>query len=812
MLSLLTTVLSVLPASVTPAPATPIPVAIARATTPASSDEPTFDERLQLLVERLEQERVANHVAGFGFAVVKDDEIVLARGFGLADVESGRPVEADTIFAIGSSTKAFTATLIGMQQDDEILTFDDPVTDYLPYFELPIEGPDAKGNSTVTLRDLLSHRTGFTRMSHLWMSPGVPIETILKTAVGAEPWAGFREQFLYNNIMFLAAGTASAAAVDGDWGDLIQTRIFAPLGMGSSSVSVVEAQKDERLALGYTWNVDAERFERKRMVLLDSIGPAGSINSNVIDMAQWLRFQLGRGEYEGRRLITEEALLETWEPTTQMSTQSSYGLGWMLHELMDQRVIEHGGNIDGFSANVGFMPDAGIGFVLLANQNMSPLQQGAVGIVFDALVGEIEEPTDVPEGAYGEYIGKYRANFGPFDDVDFEVLVQNGNLSVDIPDKMIVELRAPNDEGKWQFRRGGNTAVSFERDDEGRIVGLNLYEDGMTFEMPRDGVVIAPEVPLEELDEFLGFYRNAAVGADAEVIVQNGRVAVDVPGQMAFELHAPDEDGWRNFRVSDQISVRFNRDESGRVSSFTINERGTKREMKRVTDDDPEAVLLPTVDDLLELRGQSGSAALLETHGTIRVTGTMRIAQSGLDGTFTLEARQEPQAYRMTMDFGAFGRSAFGSDGENVWTNNSLQGYNEPSGDRRRQIVRGHPSFLEGDWSETFDSLSIQRVETKDDREIIVVKARAAGLPARRMYVDVDTGFLVRSDYVHVEGPMRFPFRATYDDFREVEGVMVPHRSVERNDMTGRAIQTVEAIEVGVELATDFYAYDETKE
>jgi CubicO group peptidase (beta-lactamase class C family) len=132
--------------------------------------------------------------------------------------------------------------------------------------------------------------------------------------VKAEPWADFRKEFHYNNIMFLAAGEAMRAVTGKPWSDLLRERILEPLGMHDTNTSVAIAQKDPRLALGYQWdeNEGQGSFTHKPMRALDAIAPAGAINSNVVDMARWVRFQLGHGELEGKRLISEDALRETW--------------------------------------------------------------------------------------------------------------------------------------------------------------------------------------------------------------------------------------------------------------------------------------------------------------------------------------------------------------------------------------------------------------------------------------------------------------------------------------------------------------------
>lgn len=793
----------------------PAPVALPQETAPAvqvapkvGNEEAALERRLALLVERMEAERVAQHIPGFALAVVQGDEVVLARGFGVADVETGRLVDAETLFAIGSSSKAFTGVLAGMLQDDGVLSIDDPVTKYLPYFQLPIEGPDAKGDATVTLRDLMSHRTGFTRMSVLWGSGGASREEILRTAIRAEPWAGFREKFYYNNVMYLAAGVAIAAAAESDWGDLIHTRIFEPLGMSSSTLSVHAAQKDERLSLGYEWDAETETFHHESMMELETIGPAGAINSNVLDMAQWLRLQLGHGELEGQRLIGAATLEETWTSNIEIQEGVGYGLGWMLHERQGQRVIEHGGNIAGFGAEVAFMPEAGVGFVLLTNVTGTPLQQLSLGIVFDAL---LEEPgVETGAGEFAEYIGDYRANFASFQDAKFEVLVQNGNLAIDVPGQMVYELRAPDETGKWFFRLTDTIAIGFVRDAKDRVVGLNMYQSGMTFELPRDGVEVEreAEIPLDQLAKFLGTYRSADLDFDFTVVIANQRLAVDIPDQMVFELHVPDADGKRRFRVSDELAVSFHEDETGKVTAMTLFEGADVREATRVEGDAvATGPALPSVDEVATLRGLDGRAQLLAKHGTLRTTGTVRLAQSGLEGTFVFEAREEPQAARLRMDFGDFGVVEYGGDAHSAWTATTARGYQVLHGVRAQQTQREFPSIAGGDLRAAFDHLEVVEVTEREGRELILVSGRWGELPPRILFLDAETGDVVHVEHVYADSLMQIPMETTYSDFREDAGVSLYHVAEEVNEQTGRTIRTTLEVLPGVELAPDFYVY-----
>ena len=765
--------------------------------------QPTFQERLDRLVDRLETQRRELHVPGMAIAIVKDDEVVLARGFGVMDVRTQTPVTEQTLFAIGSTTKAFTSALIGMLVDDGLMSWDDAVTSYLPYYELKIDSPD----ETVTIRDLLCHRSGFTRMSLLWAANLVDRETLLRTATGAEPWAGFRERFLYNNVMSLAAGMAAGRAARTDWDTLLAERIFKPLGMTSSNTSVTASLEDPRLATGYLWDDEKQIHEHQPMRVLDAIGPAGAINSNVVDMARWVRFQLGRGAFEGRRLISAEALAETWTGQIEITPGRDYGLGWMLAELDGRRLVEHGGAIDGFSAEVALLPEENLGFVMLTNVSATPLASAAPALVFDALVGEWTDETDgtpLPDGI-DPYLGRYLANFGPFADTEFTVLEQGGHLAVDVPGQQVYALKPPDEDGKWWFALPVGIAVSFNRDEDDRVISMMMYQAGYEFEMPRVGVELPAEIPLDELQKFLGSYRFEKIGGNATVLISNNRLAVDVPGQMVYELYPPDDDGRWPFRVKKQeIQVRFNANDDGAIESMTMYEAGMEFELPRLADD--PGLALPTIDELMaKVRAGYGAESLTSTT-TTRMTGTLNFAHQGVQGTFTALTAGTDR-FRTHLDLGTFGFITIAVDGARGWTDSAFHPFEELSGTHLETVKLDHPLKMLSDWREIYDTVVILRADEVRGEPVYVVKLTRGDTPPRTVYVSTETGRILRVDAAEIaKGIGSIPITIFYDDYRQVEGgLWLPFEVKTENEFSGRLVVRIDRIETNVELSEDAF-------
>jgi CubicO group peptidase (beta-lactamase class C family) len=249
----------------------------------------------------------------------------------------------------------------------------------------------------MTLRDLLSHRSGLTRGDRLWYATEHPRDEIVRRVRFLEPTWSFRSAFGYQNIMYLAAGLVTEQVTGRSWDDVVKDRIFAPLGMHSSLTSVDPLPSLSNVARPHT------RIEDKVTPVayrdIDNIGPAGSINSNVRDMAQWVRLQLGDGTVGGTRVISQRNLREMHSPHTIIPIDTAgerlypethfraYGLGWFLEDYRGRKVIHHGGNIDGMSALVAMMPEEDVGLVILTNMNGSGLPALVMRRIFDLYLG-----------------------------------------------------------------------------------------------------------------------------------------------------------------------------------------------------------------------------------------------------------------------------------------------------------------------------------------------------------------------------------------------------------------------------------------
>lgn len=764
--------------------------------TPSKGADDDLSERLALLSERLEAARVDNHVPGMAIVVVKDDEVIFAEGFGHSNIGEKRPVTPDTIFAIGSSTKAFTSAIVGTLADEGKLDWDDPIEKHVPEMMLPVRATDRRP----TLRDAMSHRTGFTRMGVLWAGGGATPTQMYSTASLAEPSAKYRKSFLYCNVVYASAGEAAARASGRSWSQLVEERIFAPLKMTSSTTTTGPALGDPRRAQGYRYDQTLDKFEPVPMRNLDLIGPAGSINSNVKDMAQWLRLQLGRGEVDGTRVLSKERIEDTWSPQIEVGRGAKYGMGWFVRDWNGHRYVEHGGNIDGYAAAVGMLPDDGLGVVMLTNVSVTPLQGAVHPLVWDTLLGDLDE-----EGATGDpglnlkpYVGKYVANFGPWNDARFTVTEQDGHLFLDVPMQTNYELLPPDSDGKWKFAAAPQVAASFERQpdsgDKGAVNVLRLHQGGLDFEMPREGWTPPAEIDLAAHRGYLGRYEAEDGKTSATVLLRGNRIAVDIPGQMVYELHAPDEAGKWRFRVKKDISVAFEvaAGDATSATSLTIHQAGTATKMTKKAG----GPALPTVAEIAKLRRANKRTKAIGKLGLLEATGTVRMLGSGAKGKIRMIFDQTRA--RTEIDLGVFGKVIEVDNGKRAWSEGTMSpAVTEVHGQYLEQSHQAHPLRLVGDLATAFSSVAVAARTKVEDGSRVRVDLRTGELPVLQVFLDPKTGDIRETKGMRLlPGAGAMPVSGELSDYREVFGLRIPFVIRSEDQPSGTVIVEFDAVTV----------------
>jgi CubicO group peptidase (beta-lactamase class C family) len=331
---------------------------------------------------------------GLAIAVVKDGQVVFSKGYGVR--EAGKPavVDTHTLFAIGSTTKAMTAALIGMLVDEKKVAWGDPVVKHLPWFQLK----DPWLTREITVRDLLTHRAGLGNADYLWYGQTTPPREILQRVRLLEPSYSLRSSFIYQNVMYAAAGAVIEAASGQTWEQMMRARIFEPLGMTGSLATAATLTRQPNVAMPH--DVVAGQLRAIENASVDGVAPAGSVWSSVHDMSKWMQMLLDGGKAGGRTLLQPATVDELFKPHAMVTREgfyptarltkphwTTYGLGWFQQDYRGRALDFHTGSIDGMVAIHGLIRDERLGVYVLANRDHAELRHALMLNVFDRYTG-----------------------------------------------------------------------------------------------------------------------------------------------------------------------------------------------------------------------------------------------------------------------------------------------------------------------------------------------------------------------------------------------------------------------------------------
>jgi CubicO group peptidase (beta-lactamase class C family) len=334
-------------------------------------------------------------VPGLAVAVVKDGEVVFSKGYGVRELGKPAPVDEHTLFAVGSTTKAMTAALAGMLVDEKKLGWDDPLVKHLPWFQLS----DRYLTREITVRDLLTHRAGLGGADYLWYGQTTEPREILRRVRLLPPAYSLRSSFIYQNVMYAAAGAVIEAVSGQSWEQMMRVRLFEPLGMRETIATAASLAEKSNVAVPHD-AVDGEVLPIENASVA-GVAPAGSIWSSVHDMAKWTSLLLNNGKVGGRALLKQETVEELFKPQTLVTAEgfyptarltkpkwTTYGLGWFQQDYRGRAVDFHTGSIDGMVAIHGLLRDARVGVLVLANRDHAELRHAIMLSVFDHFIGD----------------------------------------------------------------------------------------------------------------------------------------------------------------------------------------------------------------------------------------------------------------------------------------------------------------------------------------------------------------------------------------------------------------------------------------
>ncbi|HKW41120.1 MAG TPA: serine hydrolase [Gemmatimonadales bacterium] len=339
---------------------------------------------------------------GAAVAVVKNGKLLFAKGYGVRRVGDPGPVDAHTVFQIASNTKAFTTAALGMLVDEGKLSWDDPVTKFLPGFQLS----DPYVTRELTVRDLVTHRSGLGLGAGdlLWFHSTYSRAEIAYRIRFAKPVSSFRSQYAYDNVLYIVAGEIVPVVAGASWDDFIARRIFAPLGMTESGTTTASFTGSPNAAAPHA--LEGGGLQVVPVDSVENIAPAGGISSSVFDLAKWLLCRLDSGRYAGGRLFSEAQAREMWSGQTILPITdpapplaalrpnfAEYGLGWRLRDYQGRKIVSHTGGLAGMSSQVTLVPAEKLGIVILTNSE-ADLRAALSYRLLDDLLGAPRPRTD----------------------------------------------------------------------------------------------------------------------------------------------------------------------------------------------------------------------------------------------------------------------------------------------------------------------------------------------------------------------------------------------------------------------------------
>jgi len=552
------------------------------------------DKRLKGIDDELNELLEVTKAPGFAVAVVEGDQIVYAKGFGYSDYENKTPADGNTLFAIGSSSKAFTSAILGLLRDEDKLSFDDSPSEYIP--ELKFYNDEM--NNHINIKDLMVHRTGLPRHDYSWyFFPTDNKDSLLQRVEYHEPFTGLREQWYYNNFMFLAQGVIAERITGKSWEENIKERFFIPLEMTRSNTSIKELEESTNAAIGYELKNDSV-ITKMDYYHIAGMSPAGSINSSVNDMSNWLITWINKGKFKDQDIIPSAYVSEAIVPHMVARGRlpgefsdiyfSDYGYAWFISSYKGHYRVEHGGNIDGFSANVALYPSDSIGIVVLTNQNGSAIPSLVRNTIVDNMLdvhktdwknwfaeqqeeakkneSESEAEDDLskventrPSHIMQDYTGTY-SNPGSG---SFEIILENDSLF------FVLKIK------KWYLRHvhydvfepfevtetgidtteTGMLRLNFSTNNVGDIsnVKMNIEPllDPIEFTRTPNTIVVAAET----LESYVGDYELA--GGLVQIYIKNEDVLnLFVEGQPEYELMATEKHKF-SFKAVEGFKVEF---------------------------------------------------------------------------------------------------------------------------------------------------------------------------------------------------------------------------------------------------------------
>jgi CubicO group peptidase (beta-lactamase class C family) len=760
---------------------------------------------LAAIEQKVEARRKELGIPGMSLAIVKDGEVIFAKGFGYKDFTKQVPVTTDTQFAIGSATKAFTALSVLMSQEQGKLNLDDNPKKYLSYFK--INNPET--DTRITIRDLLSHSSGLNRTDLAMITGKLTREELIKVAGEAKPTAGLREKFQYQNIMFAAAGEIVAQVQKQSWESFIEEKIFKALGMTNSTMSVAQMQKAKDYSFGYDYNFDTKetRFLPTRDIL--QVSPAGSINSSAKDMSQWLKFMLGGGELGGKRLVSENLFAELTKPQMKISPDGkvSYGLGWFLQDWKGLRVVQHGGNIDGFNSMVAMIPEKKLGFVMLTNVTGSSLGGELMPIIWENILNEPKTSADggtVTKVLPEQEAGKYRIEGANFEiDIKFE----NGKLVASAPRNQVHTLELVSGR-RYKLVGIEGFFITFREKDAYLEQPQGNYNLTRVSAAEKTQTISNPNAA----KELIGKYQVSGGNTTIEVKEVEGKVSLIVGTQPPYALKEKEKDVYNTPPLPDSYYVKVKRDGESKVTAITLVQPEGESVFNRVEGATNDAQPTVSADEVMtKAINALGGEANWKKVTSRQMKVDIDFVHQGVKG-YGIIYQKMPNMAASESTFTALGKpigtefSYFdGASGGEVLSFMPAETF---TGKRLEDIKLENDFYGILNWKSGLKSAEVKaKTQKVGDEEAYAVVIRPEKASEYTLFISTKTFLPLRRNGVIVlsTSDMKLPVTQTFSDYRAVDGLMLPFKTISMSPSMGEVVTVVKEVKHNVEIADSMF-------
>lgn len=762
-----------------------------------------YSKQVQAIEEKVDARRKELGIPGMSLVIVKDDKVIFMKGIGYKDFENKIAVTPDTQFAIGSATKAFTALSVLMTADEGKLSLDDNPKKLLPYFKMY----DPETDKNITIRDLMAHSSGLNRTDIAMITGKLNRAELIQVAAQAKPTAKLREKFQYQNIMFTAAGELVTQAQKMPWETFVNERIFKSLGMTNSNLSMKQMEKAKDYSFGYNYNFDTKETQKLPFRDIDEVAPAGSINSSARDMAQWIRFVMNGGTANGKRLVSEPGLAEWIKPQMKISPSMDYGLGWFLQKWNGHTVVQHGGNIDGFNSLVAMIPEKRIGFVMLTNVSGSSLGSDIMPTIFSTILDGIKPaPEKLPLKTMQLLAGKYGTQ-----DRQIEVRIEGEDLFLVVPGQPPYKLErtAPRTFKALGLPEGFGAKFTPETGDATELEMIqpqgNRKLARITGESPKTAVAVSAKAK-----DLVGTY-STEMGT-IEVKDSDGKVTLNIAGQQPYTL-VEKADG--TFSLSplpeDQFSLKPKRDADGKLTAIVVKQPQGEFEFKY---NGTPVTNLPSItpDDLMKKAADALGGETAWRKITSRYTeADVDLENQGVQGR-SLSWAKAPNKTATDMTMTALGKTIAngweffdGTSGEEAYSFAPVDKY---TGRRLEDVAVSADFYGQLNWKTLYKKVIVKPNAKVGDDDCYVVEIEPVKGSNFTEYYSTKTFYLLKRTGIITSSTssQTLPYTITFDDYRSVDGLMLPFKLISYNPGNGNIVTRVKLYKHNVDVDDKMFA------